>query len=324
MAAIIAPEVRIAFEQKTHLKLSTDSVVANGQVASFLATTDGAPYVSVQHGFDSALASSSQNPVVDATPEATSETASGSNPYTSFTSLIQTDGTVTKAEDSFSQQTQDKTASAVVQPGPFDPHPESDLYRPYTGMVSEYDSTIATIVITNPRKPDQPVAIDFFNSFVSVAKPVAQTADNSGVVTLQQNFYGIFKNFSLMDVNESTSEAVKVTLNFGMGWTAYFFGAQPRIYSFSGMFLDTVEYPYYEQFMTAYKRYLSGSNIARAGYKFYIAYDGKLVSGYMLGINTGSSSSAPKTKNFTFQVLVDDDHFFRSGNNLDNSVQIGL
>jgi hypothetical protein len=191
----------------------------------------------------------------------------------------------------------------------------NEVLRPYFDTFLPYDDMLATIIITNKTEPAKSsTSIDYFTSL----KTAVNTVDNGAIIDTKENVVpmgkrGVFRNFSLIGVNEANVEAVKISLNFGMGWNAYFFGEQPKVYSFSGVFLDTKNYPYYEEFMTYYRTHLSGSNVARKGYRFYIVYDSKILTGYMLGINVNSDSANYQNKTFNFQVLVDTENFFRTG-----------
>lgn len=240
---------------------------------------------------------------------------------TSTDTLIQNDTTATVKGDGTALTSADAVAT---KSNPF-PGSDDDFFnlRPMYTAPIPHDGAIATIIITAPEAPagDAAPGNDYFTNLKAIP---GLTVDNSqkGVVAITpfQRFYGVFKNFGLDQVGEATQEVAKVVLNFGLGWTAYFFGQQPRIFTFSGTFLDAKNYPYYEQFMTAYKTHLSGSKIAENGYRFYIVYDQKVVSGYMLGINTSSQAQNRTIKSFQFQVLIDDENMFRT--NIVNGTQL--
>lgn len=257
-------------------------------------------------------------PIPSSVPEPVGPTASAT-PATVVVATTVSNQAQDSAKNNAAQKpgAKDKTEPEVQNINPFGPYVPDDRFRPYNAVTVDRDDSIATIVVTEPVKMEEGnPTTDFFTKFVTVLTATRKNeAGERRVVQfdeLSTKLYGVFKNFSVMDVNEVTQEAVKVTLNFGLGWTAYFFGQQPRIFSFSGFFLDAKNYPFYEQFMRAYQTYLSGSEIARRGYRFYIAYDGKIISGYMLGINVSSSSGNRVTKSFSFQVLVDDENYFRT------------
>ena len=125
-------------------------------------------------------------------------------------------------------------------------------------------------------------------------------------------YYGLFNNFSLTGVNERKEQMVKVHMNFGGSWNAFFFGDKPTIYGFNGFFLDSEEYPYYQEFMTAYDNYLSGRKCIENKFQMLISYDGKITGGYILDISTGISAINPYMKSFSFTVLIASENWYRT------------
>lgn len=195
-----------------------------------------------------------------------------------------------------------------------------NVYRPFYTAPIEHDPMTSTIILVQANAPESSNADvqDYmfnFNTFLSSIDRTGESVVVNGSIPVLpkvgNNFYGIFKNFSIINFNESRAELSKVNLNFGLKWNAYFFGAQPRMYSYSGAFLDAKNYPYYEQFMRAYDNYLAGGKCVENGFKMYMAYDNKIITGWMLGINIVGSSDQRFTKQFSFQILVDSENFYR-------------
>ena len=124
-------------------------------------------------------------------------------------------------------------------------------------------------------------------------------------------YWGIFNNFSLLQVMEASDQISKLHQNFGESWNLFFFGDSPSIYTFRGLFLDTWDYPYYQEFMTMYHKFLKGRKSVENGYKMKIVYDGKIVGGYLMNINTVMSGDTPHTKTFAFTVVITDEGFMR-------------
>jgi hypothetical protein len=150
--------------------------------------------------------------------------------------------------------------------------------------------------------------VDKGNSVISL--------DDNEIPTLRlsedEDYFGVFNNFCLINAVEQRDEIVKVNQNFGGGWNAFFFGERARVYSFSGMFLDSKDYPYYQEFMTAYERYLSGRKCIENGFTLTMSYDGKIIKGHILKISTGTTAEAVLRKTFEFNVLVESDAWYRS------------
>lgn len=203
--------------------------------------------------------------------------------------------------------------------------------RPYTTGITERHNSIATLVLytgeignvlsvelegTDFLKDNNKQYVKAINP-ESNSKEVGQPADltKDSIPVLNNNkkglYLGIFNNFSLMQVTEDKDQITKLHQNFGSSWNLFFFGDSPSIYSFNGIFLDTWEYPYYQEFMTMYDRYLSGRQCVENGFKMKISYDGKIIGGYLLKIRTMLSSDTPHSKSFSFTIIVTDEQFMR-------------
>jgi hypothetical protein len=68
--------------------------------------------------------------------------------------------------------------------------------------------------------------------------------------------------------------------------------------------IDTQEYPYYQEFMVAYEKFLCGRNCIKNKMQTIIFYDGRLVDGYLLNISTTHTAADQVIKPFNFTVLV--------------------
>ena len=205
--------------------------------------------------------------------------------------------------------------------GPFFPIDGLDRFRPYYSYLEPHDPSSATIILTQKVVPSSPSTetTDYLNSFNSKLDTLLPdaVADNKSIPILdlgsgERSFYGVFRNFSLLQYSETRQEIAKVALNFGSRWNAYFFGAKPRVYNFGGFFIDSKNYPYYEQFMKAYDKYLAGGRCVSNGFRLYMVYDNKITTGWMLGINISSTSDQEFSRTFSFQLLVDDENWFRT------------
>jgi len=195
--------------------------------------------------------------------------------------------------------------------------------RPYSVGMSSHEDTIATILLynegtQNEQKKEDKKTKNFLldlNEKVKTLEPgqypltSGQSDVPSGTIAVvpldgRNQYYGVFNNFSLLSVAESSEEILKVNINFGSHWNAFFFGQQPKVYRFTGFFLDSREYPYYQEFMVAYDNYLSGRKLIENKMMTKFVYDGRIVDGYMINLAVTSTSEAPLIKSFQFSVLV--------------------
>lgn len=125
-------------------------------------------------------------------------------------------------------------------------------------------------------------------------------------------YYGVFNNFSLTSVSEAREELVRINMNFGGNWNAFFFGENPRVFQFQGVLLDSPEYPYYQEFVAAYDMYLSGRKSIANNFEVILTYDGRIVSGYLLKLVDEITADQYNLKSFAFTVLVKSDNWFRN------------
>jgi len=204
--------------------------------------------------------------------------------------------------------------------------------RPYTVGTTEHDGTVASIILyttsqgfvsddalkTNDYLVDLSMSISELEAGAisgDVSSPPSIPGGKVALISLDgkapNNYYGVFNNFSLINVREAHGEIVKLHQNFSNGWNAFFFGEKPAIYSFSGIFLDTKEYPYYQEFMIAYEKYLRGRRAVENNMQLKIIYDGKIIDGYMLNIETTTTGDSEQSKSFTFSVLVRKSNWIR-------------
>lgn len=206
------------------------------------------------------------------------------------------------------------------------------IMRPHGQFLTAHKTTYATIVLLQERErqPDDKPVPDFlggsrFDDYISTLTPdpeVPQTIENKtlrsgGYVTADSldgtnTYYGIFNNFSLQSVQEQSSQIVKIHQNFSGYWNAFFFGESPRVFSFSGVFIDTREYPYYQEFMVAYDKWLAGNKCVENNIVMKIIYDGRIVDGYMISISTTNTADQQYLKQFQFTVLVRASAWLRS------------
>jgi len=208
-----------------------------------------------------------------------------------------------------------------------------DKIRPFTVGLTRHHETIATIIVYKERDKSDPVTrIDYLEKLedkvlsLTTAKPVGNSAGSissgvpdqpSGQVVVDKldgknDYYGVFNNFSLLNVNEAHEQIVKLHVNFGADWNAFFFGEKPRVYQFSGFFLDSMDYPYYQEFLVAYDKYLSGRKSVENKVQTKFIYDGKIIDGYMLNIQTAQTAADQLIKTFQFTVLVKGIYWMRT------------
>ena len=157
--------------------------------------------------------------------------------------------------------------------------------RPAFNGAREHDDQIATIILfkdspdeddPNNSDPNKDY-LNVLNGYVStlLSESLAQGVQgfpempDGKILNLKldkkNNYYGIFNNFSVLSMAEVHDQISKVHMNFGAKWNVFLFGNTPNMYRVSGVFVDSKEFPYYQEFMVAYENYLSGRKCVENG-----------------------------------------------------------
>lgn len=118
------------------------------------------------------------------------------------------------------------------------------------------------------------------------------------------DYYGIFNNFILTSIREQYSTIQKVHLNFSGSWNVFFFGDNPVVVNLEGGLLDSEKFPYYQEFMTAYTDYLSGTKVTENRMSMVISYDGKIIEGFLLSVSNSTTAAIEGYKGLSMQLLV--------------------
>lgn len=219
-------------------------------------------------------------------------------------------------------------------PNEFTASQTDNSVRPYGVGMQRHNETLATILVYKEGESTRSAEeIDYLGNLETKVQSLTTAIPRygggagtlssgapeqpSGEITNdpldgKNEYYGIFNNFSLLNVRESNEQIVKLHVNFGADWNAFFFGEKPRVYQFSGFFLDAMDYPFYQEFMVAYDKYLSGRKAVENKIQTKFIYDGKIVDGYMLDIQTSQTAADQLIKNFQFTVLVKGFYWIRT------------
>ena len=202
--------------------------------------------------------------------------------------------------------------------------------RPWLHGGMEHNDPLATIVLfqdggATPSPDDQ--VIDYLNDLSHSVAPLVPESDIVSTNTSDtvaggkipifkldglNDYYGVFNNFSLTSFNELHSQIVKVHMNFSASWNAFFLGEQPKMYQFSGYFVDTMDYPYYQEFMTAFEQYLSGRKSIEAKLQTKLCVSGQIINGYLINLTVMHNANTTALKQFQFTMLVKDSSWIRN------------
>ena len=182
----------------------------------------------------------------------------------------------------------------------------------YLNNLSNSVKKLTTESVSNPQIttgiPDTYGNIDFSGT-------PDQTAGGKIPVLKLDNrnyYYGVFNNFCLTGFTEMHDQIVKVHMNFSASWNAFFFGNSPNVYQFRGYFIDASDYPYYQEFMVAYDKYLSGRKAIENRLQTKLVVAGQIMDGYLLSVSVSHNANTTALKEFTFSMLVKGSSWIRT------------
>lgn len=113
-----------------------------------------------------------------------------------------------------------------------------------------------------------------------------------------------YVGFLLSAVQENRAEKVQTTPLNGDNYATTFYGEAPTAYTFQGILYNTEYARWRELFSILYKNAFRGSQISQHRKLLHIAYDNKIVSGWMLNLSQNISATSDTMASFSFQFLV--------------------
>jgi LysM repeat protein len=114
-----------------------------------------------------------------------------------------------------------------------------------------------------------------------------------------------YSRFLLESVREAQLEKYQIVETFTAFYT-FFYGKRPSIYSFSGTLLNDSNHKWTNDFMFFYENFFRGTRAVEMNSQALIAYDGRLVSGFILDINIMQNATLNKGAQFSMNVLITD------------------
>lgn len=110
-------------------------------------------------------------------------------------------------------------------------------------------------------------------------------------------------DFILQSVNEQEADKHQIIETLGESYV-YFYGERPRMYSFSGSLLNSVNKQWKNNFMENYRNIFRGTKCAENKTRTYIMYEDMIIEGYILNMNISLNSQETKICPFSFNMYV--------------------
>lgn len=112
-----------------------------------------------------------------------------------------------------------------------------------------------------------------------------------------------FEEFLLQQVQEAAQEKYQLVETFGET-VGFFFGARPKVYSYSGTLMNTEDYPWRDNWKRFYETKLRGTKLVEQKRRAYLTYDYVLREGYILSMSMSDMSAKNNSVDFSFVMFI--------------------
>jgi len=190
----------------------------------------------------------------------------------------------------------------------FQANASSLMSKAMQSKTSENNSIYSTFRVRRPYDKidfkDEKFAVlsvvDMTNRAIPLMSPMGSTQINGEVTT-----YGVdeYTDFVLKTVQEQRAEKSQIVETFG-DYYVFFYGEQPRVVTFSGVLLNTLDFNWRYQFWYNYENFFRGTKLVQMNARAYIAWDTIVIEGYPLSANASEDADNPNSIPFTMQMLV--------------------
>lgn len=112
-----------------------------------------------------------------------------------------------------------------------------------------------------------------------------------------------YSNFLLQQVVEDRQEKFQIMETFGVPFI-FFFGQRPRIYSMSGILLNSLDFQWRAEFWANYDQVIRGTKLVERHARAVLSWDDIMVEGYILQARAVENTNQPYHVNLDFQFFV--------------------
>lgn len=112
-----------------------------------------------------------------------------------------------------------------------------------------------------------------------------------------------YSNFLLTGSQESRQEKFQIMETFGVPYI-FFMGERPRIYQYSGILLNSLDFQWRNEFWANYDEVLRGTRLVDRGARVVLTLDDIVAEGYILQANATEDSQVKELVQFQFQFFV--------------------
>lgn len=113
----------------------------------------------------------------------------------------------------------------------------------------------------------------------------------------------VWTDWLLQSVHEERAEKTQIVETFGETYL-YAFGQRPRVLSFTGVLLNTLDYNWRAIFWKNWDEYFRATQLIKLNARMYIAFDDIIVEGYPMNAAADQTSADPHIMSFSFSFFV--------------------
>jgi hypothetical protein len=168
-----------------------------------------------------------------------------------------------------------------------------DLINKYSG----YRGHRTILPFTNEDEESTPAKLQVVVRNLDAAEDGVPAESHLDVIPPHTNFF-------LTSAQESDLEKIHIVESFGGAVWAHMFGRKPRIWQFSGLLINSKNENWVGEWEYLYNRFLRGTKCAELGSQLKLAYEGKVIYGYMMGTSRSFNSVSPHAVPFNFSILI--------------------
>ena len=112
-----------------------------------------------------------------------------------------------------------------------------------------------------------------------------------------------YSNFILTNASERIEEKFAILETFGEDF-AFFMGAKAKIYEFSGILMNTEDFPWKAEWLSNYQGFFRGSRTAERRARTVLEFDQEVLRGFLIGTQIQNNANKSYQCDFSFTMVV--------------------
>ena len=190
----------------------------------------------------------------------------------------------------------------------------TDVSDPNSQPASKRETWVMTPKYTDPFSPDVDRRMAKFIISADLATIIAKVnpasvSGDSGYANLIKQGRGFF-DFFLQNIDESVEDKFQLVETLGDSYAIFGLGQKPKIFTYSGVLLNTKENDWRLNFIQMYDKYISISRLAKfhqngvSSNQVTLIYDTVTVRGALLNLRTTLRADNEIAVPFSFSMLI--------------------